>query len=93
MFTLVELEKVILPKKWAFWEGYDFQIKEKSEVKSKDDWKKTLKKIYEFEDIITFWQHYNNSPFSKFSEIFNNGQRIRFYTESKVRINSIYFFC
>jgi hypothetical protein len=71
----VELDLVKLPKTWALWEGYE-PGKEQKENKD-EDWKRSIKLVFEFGDIITFWQLWNNSPFSKFSDIFNNGERIR----------------
>ena len=74
----IEWELVRLPKTWALWEGYENQGKDNSKQENKnEDWKRSIKQVFEFNDIITFWQLWNNSPFSKFSEIFNNGERIR----------------
>ena len=74
---LIDFDLVKLPKKWALWEGYENPITEASKDNKDEDWKSSLKKVFEFEDIVTFWQLWNNSIFSRFSEIFNNGERIR----------------
>ena len=73
----IEYELVKLPKTWALWEGYENPVKDNSKENKDEDWKKSIYKVFEFNDIITFWQLWNNSQFSRFSEIFNNGERIR----------------
>ena len=74
----IDIELIKLPKKWALWEGYENAItKEVSKDNKDEDWKSSINKVFEFQDIITFWQLWNNSIFSRFSEIFNNGERIR----------------
>jgi len=88
----IDLELVKLPKTWALWEGYENAVKDPNAEKKEEDWKNKIKRVFEFNDIITFWQLWNNSPFSKLSEIFNNGERIRYFYDSKVRINSINLF-
>jgi hypothetical protein len=61
---------VKLPRTWVFWENY--------EAKSgKLDYALSLKKILEFNDIITFWQFWNAYPGSDTSFIFYNGERLR----------------
>ena len=72
----IDLELVKLPKTWGLWEGYENPAKDNKENKD-EDWKKSVKRVFEFNDIITFWQLWNNSIFSSFSDIFNNGERIR----------------
>ena len=69
---LVLYESVVLNKKWCFFEGY-----ENVNYNQTIDWRTLVKEVFSFEDIITFWQFWNNSNYSKFSEIFNNGERIR----------------
>ncbi len=65
-------ESVLLNKKWCFFEGYE-NLAHNQNI----DWKNLLKQVFSFNDIITFWQFWNNTNYSKFSEIFNNGERIR----------------
>lgn len=76
----VELEKVTFPRKWALWEGYENPVvKDGPKDGKEEDWKSKLNRVVELQDIITFWQLWNNSTYSKFHEIFNNGDRIRLY--------------
>lgn len=66
----VELNKVALQRTWVFWENY--------EAKSgKLDYAQSLKEIYKFNDIISFWQFWNNYPGSDPNYIFYNGERLR----------------
>jgi hypothetical protein len=66
----VEEHLVKLPRSWVFWENY--------EAKSgKLDYTMSLKKIFEFSDIITFWQFWNAYPGSDPGFIFFNGERLR----------------
>ena len=61
---------VKLPRTWVFWENY--------EAKSgKTDYAMSLKKILEFDDIITFWQFWNHYPGADPAYIFYNGERLR----------------
>jgi hypothetical protein len=73
----IEFNIVRLTKKWALWEGYETPPKEGGKESKDDEWKSTIRKVFEFEDIVSFWQLWNNSIFSNFSQIFNNGERIR----------------
>lgn len=68
----VEETKVKFQRKWAFWENYT--AKEES---AKLDYEKTMKEIFKFEDIITFWQFWNHYPGSSPSNIFYNEERLR----------------
>ena len=72
---LVEFDLVKLQKTWAFWECYEMM--QSQDPKEKKNWKDLQKKIFEFNDIITFWQITNCSPYSKFGDIFYNGERTR----------------
>ena len=65
-------ESVELNRRWCFFEGY-----ENVTYNQTIDWKTLVKQVFSFDDIITFWQFWNNSIYSKFSEIYNNGERIR----------------
>jgi hypothetical protein len=66
----VEEKLVKLQRTWVFWENY--------ENKGNNlDYAQSLKDIFRFDDIITFWQFWNNYPGSDPSFIFFNGDRIR----------------
>ena len=65
------LSNVKLQRKWVIWENYEAKSGEKLE------WSKSIKQVYTFEDIISFWQFWNNYPGSNPSNIFYNGERMR----------------
>ena len=67
----IEEDKVLLKRQWAFWENYD--------SKKEKDYSKLLKEIFEFKDIISFWQFMNNYPGSDIKKIFFDGEFIRFF--------------
>jgi hypothetical protein len=62
---------VKLQREWVIWENYDAKTGERL------DYSKTLQKIFTFDDIVSFWQFWNNYPGSEPSYIFYNGERIR----------------
>jgi hypothetical protein len=68
----VELSKVALQRTWVFWENYEEKYKDKSL-----DWSQSIKQIFTFKDIISFWQFWNEYPGSNPSNIFYNGERVR----------------
>jgi hypothetical protein len=70
--TEVELSKVKLQRTWVFWENYESKEKNKSL-----DWSQMMKPIFSFNDIISFWQFWNEYPGSNPSNIFYNGERVR----------------
>jgi hypothetical protein len=55
-----------LDQSWVIWENY-----------SDKNNNYILKDIFEFEDIITFWQFWNNYPGSDPTHIFSSGDKIR----------------
>jgi len=66
----VDEKLVKLQRTWVFWENY--------ENKGNNlDYAQSLKEIFRFDDIITFWQFWNAYPGSDPSFIFYNGERIR----------------
>ena len=70
--TTVDEEMVTFSRNWTFWETYE--AKNKS---SNIGWGGTIKKIFSFKDIISFWQFWNNYPGSNFSEVFYNGEKLK----------------
>ena len=60
-----------LPRVWTFWEGYE------QKDDNSTDWSNSFKKLFTFKDIISFWQFWNNSFYSNFSEIFYNGETFK----------------
>lgn len=69
---LVDKKSVKLIRDWVFWENY-----EGKPPSTKLDWEASIKKIFEFNDIISFWQFMNNYQGSDLSKIFFNGQSIK----------------
>ena len=67
----VELNKVKLNRRWVFWENYESKTGEKLE------WSKSIKQIFSFNEIISFWEFWNNYPGSNIANIFYNGERLR----------------
>ena len=80
----IEEDKVLLKRQWAFWENYD--------SKKEKDYSKLLKEIFEFKDIISFWQFMNNYPGSDIKKIFFDGEFIRFFFKEKYRIIAMNIF-
>ena len=80
----IEKDKVLLKREWAFWENYD--------SKKEKDYSKLLKEIFEFKDIISFWQFMNNYPGSDIKKIFFDGEFIRFFFKEKYRIIAMNIF-
>ena len=68
----IEESLVKLKRGWGFWENY-----EAKSTNQKLKYDESLKKIFSFDDIITFWQFWNKYPGTTPSNIFFNGERIR----------------
>ena len=68
----VDLNLIKLSRRWVFWENY-----ENKEKGNKIDWELSIKKIFKIDDIITFWQFWNNYPGSDPPAIFFNGTTIK----------------
>jgi hypothetical protein len=68
---IVEQSIVKLQRTWVFWENYESKTGEKLE------WSESIKQVFSFNDIISFWQFLNNYPGSNPANIFYNGERVR----------------
>lgn len=68
----IRLSTIKFNRSWVFWENY-----EGKSTGAKLDWESSIKKIFNFEDIITFWQFWNNYPGSDPSKIFFNGNSMK----------------
>ena len=68
----IEYDKIKFKRNWSFWESY-----EPKEKGTNIDWKDLLQKIFTFDDILSFWQFWNNYPGSNFSEVFYNGDQLK----------------
>ena len=82
----IEKEKVLLKREWSFWETYE------SRNKAEKDYSKLLKEIYTFNDIISFWQFWNEYPGSDTEKIFFNGEYMTYFFKEKYRIIAINIF-
>ena len=80
--STIEERKVKLNREWSFWENYEPKDKDKKNY----DYSLLLKNIYTFTDLISFWQFWNAYPGSTPSNIFYNGEYIRYYFIEKYRI-------
>jgi hypothetical protein len=69
---LVDKNLVKLRRDWVFWENY-----EGKPPSQKLDWESSIKKIFEFSDIISFWQFMNSYQGSELPRIFFNGQSMK----------------
>lgn len=93
--TVDTLEKnlVTLSSKWILWENYLEVPDENSKDKRKENnYENLIKKICLFEDLITFWQFWNNYPGSDITNIFYDGSRIVLFFENKLRIEGLNLF-
>lgn len=84
----IEKSKVLLNREWSFWENYETKSKNDKEA----DYSKLLKEVFSFNDIISFWQFWNNYPGSELKKIFFDGEFFRFFFKEKYRIIAMNFF-
>ena len=84
--STIEKNKVTLKREWSFWENYDSKSKEEK------DYSKLIKEIYTFNDIISFWQFWNNYPGNDIKKIFFDGEYITYFFEDKYRIIAMNIF-
>ena len=57
----IEQDKVILNRSWSFWENYENRNKRNNYM---------IKEIYSFDNIISFWQFWNQYPGNETKAIF-----------------------
>ena len=62
----IEKNKVLLNREWSFWENYETRSKNDKDA----DYSKLLKELFSFNDIISFWQFWNNYPGSELKKYF-----------------------
>ena len=82
----IELDKVILNRKWSFWENYE------SKNKKDKQYSELFKEIYTFDTIIGFWQFWNKYPGNEAKEIFFNGEYLKYFFKEKFRIIAMNIF-
>ena len=80
---IIEQDKVILNRSWSFWENYENRNKRNNYM---------IKEIYSFDNIISFWQFWNQYPGNETKLIFFDGECIKFFFKEKYRINAINLF-
>ena len=83
--TSILLNNVIFSKTWAFWENYTSKT-------SKLSYSESNKKIFKWNDIITFFQFWNKYPGNDIKNIFFDGNNFKYFFEEKYRINSMNIF-
>ena len=67
----IDEDLINLPRVWCFWEGYE------AKEENTTDWTNSFKRLFNIKDLITFWQFWNNTIYSNFSEIFYNGNTFK----------------
>ena len=83
--TSILLNNVTFSKTWAFWENYTSKT-------SKLSYSESNKKIFKWNDIITFFQFWNKYPGNDIKNIFFDGNNLKYFFEEKYRINSMNIF-
>ena len=85
---------VTFASKWVIWENYLEVPDENSKDKNRkeNNYENLIKKICVFEDLITFWQFWNNYPGSDITNIFYDGSRIALFFDTKLRIEGLNLF-
>ena len=75
----IPLSLITFNRSWVFWESYTAKDK-------KLEYKESNKKIFEWNDIITFFQFWNSYPGNDLKKIFFNGNRVIYFFKEKYRI-------
>ena len=88
----IEWEKVSLNRSWSFWENHEPKNKNKNQSSSKVDYSETVKEIYTFDNILSFWQFWNKYPGKKSREIFYDGECLKYFFKEKYRITAMNIF-
>ena len=80
----IEKDKVILARTWTFWENY--------ESKNKGQKAYLVEEIYDFDNILAFWQFWNKYPGKDTKAIFYNGECLKYFFKEKYRIIAMNIF-
>ena len=81
----IPFSSVKFSKTWTFWESYI----------SKDiklSYNEANKQIFQWNDIISFFQFWNKYPGKDIKNIFFDGYNVKFFFKEKYRINSMNIF-
>ena len=81
----IPLSQITFNRSWVFWESYTAKDQ-------KLEYEESNKAIFEWNDIITFFQFWNSYPGNDAKNIFFNGNRVIYYFEEKYRINAMNVF-
>ena len=84
----IEEKKVKLNHELTFWENYEKRDINISEI----DYSKLMAPIFSFQDLITFWQFWNKYPGANPSNLFYNGEYIKYFFNDKRRIIAMNLF-
>ena len=68
----IPLSSVKFSKTWAFWESYTSKTVKLS-------YEEANKKIFQWNDIVTFFQFWNKYPGNNINNIFYDGKDIKFF--------------
>ena len=81
----IPLSSVTFPRKWSFWESY---IAKETKLSYKD----SMKNIFSWNDLITFYQFWNKYPGNEATKIFFDGNKIKYFFKEKFRISAMNIF-
>ena len=81
----IPLSSVTFPRKWSFWESY---IAKETKLSYKD----SMKNIFSWNDLITFFQFWNKYPGNEATKIFFDGNKIKYFFKEKFRISAMNIF-
>ena len=81
----IPLSSVKFSKTWAFWESYTSKVISLS-------YEDANKKIFSWNDIVTFFQFWNKYPGNNIKNIFFDGIDVKFFFNEKYRINAMNIF-
>ena len=81
----IPFSSVKFSKTWTFWESYISK-----EIKLSYD--EANKQIFQWNDIISFFQFWNKYPGKDIKNIFFDGYNVKFFFKEKYRINSMNIF-
>jgi len=81
----IPFSSVKFSKTWTFWESYISK-----EIKLSYD--EANKQIFQWNDIISFFQFWNKYPGKDIKKIFFDGYNVKFFFKEKYRINSMNIF-
>ena len=75
----IPLSQITFNRSWVFWESYTAKDQ-------KLEYEESNKAIFEWNDIITFFQFWNSYPGNDLKKIFFNGNRVIYFFKEKYRI-------